>query len=1172
MRVTIFMLLIIGALFSTAFADETGPVSYHLSFENLDFISDDWVEQAEMKTVEERKWELVEGRFGKGLYLGAVPISYDVDNMSGIDLDIVTAVIFNLNYSSGKDRGYDEPFLWGAGKLHPGCGAVSFWVKGSSTPENPDTRTILFEQTTTTWGRKERQLIEIELLRDGTITAYVEDARYVQHTIRTGKVWKDDRWNHVVFMWDRSSGLSLWVNGREAASSMGTDAWWENQLPGLFHLPMAGAAYDEFYIFTGTLTGKEIKELYRKNKPPEASVSRTAAVPGNVKRLKNAFTTDSSSLPVIRPSNGQALIFRELTPERIHDEGITGWWIADGRYSLAWPHEYSVFTIIPGDVDFHAENADILPPEASEVNYITFEGNLDGVEVLKGDRNGNFNTSPVVRVPETNGFFFGTTVQGLGDAELRIPFTKSYGSPPGFKSDGDVLRLPLSGDLRLHEVGLFNVSEADFPLRPGSKTMYVNSKPPVLDDSRYPVVLNSLFTKQDRNAAGLYKSFDGGTSSSIEIAPMSRIHLISESAVGKFAFSSIIADLWVTSPAEGNVVRFRLLDPAVPSHTWTHAEMRLNGFTGKPSRLRVALEFDPAFLVSGDRIWLEVLAADGLSIITGDPERPSTVTLLPEVDWTKAEQKFSLKTMRPNIMVYGRSFEYIPWEWDKRLPDVDAPTNFGGMFDMAYPWQAVLKISPGDRIANIYKIYGTGKYTRGGLPADMTNIPDRKFEAPSNAPDWAVYFREFQTFRGKIATWWRHHQRSDGQAGGGWNDDTLIFSRAFGDMMLDSNPDALALYNNVFDGFDKTNYFKDGYCRIYPIDRLHNGDFVRERYKSLIYNLGNPKCAVWATEEAWHWGKKDKTPVNYGNGKAFLFGKDVLEWYWGRRRSDTPYKLNNRENLIETLRKAAIVNDDTALWRFTEAWVHTDSQGQYGSGSMLNMLLGGWGRSPGRNDPSYNERNINITIGVGWLKGGGPQLARLVEYSGNDGLKVSMYSFDRFDRKVVARLYRLDPGSYKVTLRSDMDGDGAYETVVSESEETFRRFDRLEMQVPPKVPVYLEVIQLKADPDPGDLPDLAISGDFVEFTASSLTVTVHNIGSAPSGRFTVSVLCPRGDELKTVEVESIPGSADFVPKKVDVSIPNLPRHPFYQIKVDSENKIKEIFEENNEAVVMTGTF
>jgi hypothetical protein len=1169
MRIAVLYALVLLSSVSSAFAAEKNPVSYYLSFDNLDFLGEDWIYQTGLKTIEERKWELVEGRFGKGLYLGAVPLEYERDDMSGVNLDLVTAIIGHVGERGVKGTGYDQPFIWGAGKLHPGCGAVAFWVKGSSQPQTPNARMVLFEQTTITWGRKERNLIQVELLRDGTITAYVEDARYVQHTIRTEKLWQENNWNHIVFMWDRSSGLSLWVNSSEAASSMGSDTWWENQRPGLFHLPMAKAAYDEFYTFNRILTDKEIETLFNSNKPPKHSPQHSTHSSQSLERLKNSFTTDTSSLPIAEPSTGRTLIFKEITPERIHDEGIQGWWIADGRYEMAWPHEYSTFTIIPGDADFHAEKADILPPKAEKVNYITFEGNLDGVKVLKGDRNGNFEPAAVVMVPQTDGFFYGTTVQELGDAELRIPFTKEYGTPPGFYSDGDVLNLPLSGNFRLHEVGLFNVYDDNITTEPGDKIFYLSARPVELDDSRYPAALKALFTERDRTVAALYSSPDSAAASTIEIGPMDRLHLLSEPAVAKLAYGTIIVDLWITSPNEGNVLQFRLHDAAVPAHTWTHAEMKLNGFTAATSRLTVALKFDPAFLMPADRLWLELFATDGLSIVTGDKEHPSMVILRPEIDWVKAEQKFSIKTMWPDILVYSRSFEKILWQWDKQMPDVDAPKNFGGMFDMAYPWQAVLKVNPGDRIANIYKAYASGEFFRGRWPTDMNNVPDRKFDAPSNAPGWAVHFRHFQDFREKIITWWRHHQRSDGQLGGGWNDDTVMLSRAFGDMPLDSNPDALALYNNVFDGFDKTNYFKDGYCRVYPMDRLHTGDFVRGRYNSLIYNLGDPRSATMAMEEAWHWQKPDKTPLNYEDGKSFLFGKDVLEWYWGKRRVEEPYRLIDRQEVIDALRKAAVVSDDARLWRFTEAWTHTDDQSQYCVNNfvngMLDILLGGWSTGEPRQDS-----NVNITVGIGWIEGGGPQLARLVEYSGNTALKVSIYSFDEFERKVVARLFRLDPGLYEISLTADQDGDGAYESVVSRNQVALRRFDTITLLVPPKVPVFLELTRIQAYQFPGDQPDLATSSYYVKKQGSSLVATVHNIGCAPSGPFTVSLLDHAGREITTKQLDSLPPAADFVPKTVDVVFPNLPDCPRYQIRVDMENSIREIFEENNTAIYISG--
>jgi hypothetical protein len=226
---------------------------------------------------------------------------------------------------------------------------------------------------------------------------------------------------------------------------------------------------------------------------------------------------------------------------------------------------------------------------------------------------------------------------------------------------------------------------------------------------------------------------------------------------------------------------------------------------------------------------------------------------------------------------------------------------------------------------------------------------------------------------------------------------------------------------------------------------------------------------------------------------------------------------------------------------------------------MHNLLNGGWSSDPRK------DSNVNITVGMGWISGGGPDLARFVDYSGVDGLAVRMYSFDPYDRDVVTRLYRLDPGEYSISLKSDRDGDGAFETAVMEKRQHFQRFDRLRFAVPPRIPVLLELKQLRADPAPGDLPDLAVSDYFMEKKGNTLTVTVHNIGNAPSGAFTVAVTGPNGVSLGKKQVQGLEGAGDFVPKKVVLTFPNLPAHDRYTVVLDADRKVEEIFEENNTA-------
>ena len=188
-----------------------------------------------------------------------------------------------------------------------------------------------------------------------------------------------------------------------------------------------------------------------------------------------------------------------------------------------------------------------------------------------------------------------------------------------------------------------------------------------------------------------------------------------------------------------------------------------------------------------------------------------------------------------------------------------------------------------------------------------------------------------------------------------------------------------------------------------------------------------------------------------------------------------------------------------------------------------------------------------------------------MEYSGNDGFQTSIYSFSAHEKQVTVRFYRLDPGTYEVSLKADKDGNGSYETVLVEKQQDFRRFDTFSFILPPKVPVFFDVKQTKKAPDPGDLPDLAVSSYFIERNGSDVVVTVYNIGNAPSGAFTVSLVDEKNAVISQVRVNSLDGSGDFVPKKATVTFPKIRRKGTYKIVVDREDAVREIYEGNNSA-------
>jgi hypothetical protein len=88
-------------------------------------------------------------------------------------------------------------------------------------------------------------------------------------------------------------------------------------------------------------------------------------------RLRDAFTTPTYRDCLSRRHQADKLAeYHNLTGNNTR-RGIL-LWVADVRYELALPHEYSIFTFIPGDVDFNPKKP-IPPAESRHVNYMTIE-------------------------------------------------------------------------------------------------------------------------------------------------------------------------------------------------------------------------------------------------------------------------------------------------------------------------------------------------------------------------------------------------------------------------------------------------------------------------------------------------------------------------------------------------------------------------------------------------------------------------------------------------------------------------------------------------------------------------------------------------------------------------------------------------------------------------------
>jgi hypothetical protein len=1119
-------------------------VNYHLGFESESFLLDDFIEKSGKKTMEQRGIEFPEGKFGKGIRMNFIPQVPDDDNMSGIDLDLITAVIFNTNYFS--EMGFNEPFFWGAGKLHPRLGAVAFWAKGKPAFPGP-----LFEQTSIAFGRLERDLIGIDLDEDYYITAYLRDARYIRHELISDRKWDPEKWNHIVFNWDWANGLELWLNGEKIVSSWGNDSWFETMNPGLMHFPAAGVIYDEFHMLDRPLRKSEIANLMESNKPPRQETPSVRRSAKDIERIDECSGADEfGNLPVITPDDG--LIITEIRPVDARDDNIPGWYVLDGRNEMAWPHEYAFFTIIPGDADYHAEKVDIFTPPGAEVNYVTLNGNLSGVKVQAGS-GGMENVRDLFDVPSGDRFFYGSTVNMPAGSTVRIPFTTGYGTPPGFKGD---INLPLSGTKRIHEVGLYNVRPLE--AKPSGR-LYTLSEYRGKLSERYDFALSVLHSRDERRLTEASTSSKRTSRAKINIGSFKRLNIFSEPFDRTTGVTSVTFSLPVRTGNIEEVLFFRIHDPAVPSRLWNRFALRLKGFDSKFKKLELTVDFTDIVLTGGDRLWIDIGSAGKCEIETGNAGNPAEMTISSAAPYTVVDA-YSEKEMISSKAQYSKMYEYMPWKFSGEQVSLDHPYAYGGPFDILLPALAVKRVNPDHFVSNFMELMCGLFYSNSGAPADISKVELKTLTDPGGAPDWAVYMRDYNTFRSRMCDWWYERQNDDGQLGGGWNDDTLFMSMHMPDLPLDGNRKAREIIDNVHTKIEATRLFEGGYCRIYPIDRMHTGDFISERYNTVINNLGQAYSAEREMESAFYSGHPERVPRNYGEGRAFLSPVNVLKWYWGadlQENQKRPYISKPLDELTDDLRLFASVQNEYTFYRYTASNVHRDDFRPYGAPQMYTYLLGG---------AQGSRLDAHPEISVMWPSGGGKDVARLVMSADDTSFEAVCYSFHDVKRDLAMRLCRIEDGRYDIAIHSDPESVGKAGSIIWQTERDLRRFDVVTLPVPPKTPVVIRVRQIVKHNRPSELPDLAVDQRDVRYANGNLTVTVHNIGNASAQNIAVCLM-DGGEIVERKEVENLDSAVKFVPSLSEVTFSDVPESERLNVIIDPDSKIAEILEENNRVTV-----
>ena len=1136
----------------SVFADQVPQtLNYHQSFDNFDFLEYDFVARSGLKTIEDRGMTLEDGRFGKGLKMNLTPNIFERWDYSGEILDEVTAVMFR----TGAQRKYwtsdNEPFIWGAGKVNTGSGAVAFWVEG------PLVQGELFNQSAMVWGRWERHLLAITADDRGRVAAHMVDSRYHKHEIVSSASWNADSWNHIVLNWDKAKGLELFINGSSVASSWEEDSWWQTALPGLMHFPMPNVSYDEFFSFSRPLDAAEIKGLMTTNTPPETgrAPSRTTA---DRDRLAKAFGISSDShFPVINPMDeGRVLSFKEVTPSFVGDYKIPCFFARDGRYELAWPHPLAVFTTIPGDASHQAEKLDVEVPGGIAYNYVSMEGNLSGIKeaIFNPEKNARelFEGDKFFSIPDDERFYFGTTVERKHHPRFSLPFVKGYGTPPDFKGE---MHLPITGETRVHEVSVFDVTEIDDSSQYGDMTYYLRSGGEL--QYRYDFGLKTFYAQDEQRLFTAFKTVSEVDEGWVDTGYMQRLSIVTAPMTGKECVGGILLNLEIKTENPDDVLIVRLRDPGLPHRIWTHAEVKLSGFNGDGDTLRLLLDHPPVIMPAGDAIWLDIATLNNAKIKIGGTDGSRIV--LKKAPFLESEKEYEMKGLMPVIAECTKA-HYQPWLFENIWPDIMKPHAFGGHFDSIMPALAVSRVLPNSTIARQY--IALGRLPEGHV-SELRNsslIDTKKDEfdmgsVPENVPAWAYLQNKIQNFRFNVIEWMVDNQNPDGQFGEGWNDDVFMLQSKY-DIPLDNCDSARDMYLRLFEHSDKTGMLKDGWIHIAPLDTLHAMDFHSERFQSLVYKLGDPYIVRRSLKTAWHYGKPDQTPQFYCEGLPFRFDHTMLQWYWGLNERHS-YTSDSEDKIVDSLARTIMECDDIHFYRFTDAWNTYHSL--TGEQVITGMIVGGW-RNWTRS-PRIDDRSVSVS----WLEGGGEDLSRWVTYADSTSLNCRMFSFDPQPRKVSARLFRIDPGKYKVTLSEDRNGSPG--AVISEYTSDLMRYDTIAFEVPSSKEVILTVTRIKKARGPALLPDLAVASYDCERNGETLRVLVSNLGAAKSKKAELSLYDSDGKRLAKKTVPALDAPIDFVEKSVSIEFTGISRTGGLRVVIDEKNKVKELYTGNNSAVV-----
>jgi len=253
----------------------------------------------------------------------------------------------------------------------------------------------------------------------------------------------------------------------------------------------------------------------------------------------------------------------------------------------------------------------------------------------------------------------------------------------------------------------------------------------------------------------------------------------------------------------------------------------------------------------------------------------------------------------------------------------------------------------------------------------------------------------------------------------------------------------------------------------------------------------------------------------------------------------------------------------------TSEVLFTDRVSLPGTDHLFSMYTGGAGIAA--QFPSYAVTWSGVT----------KNFAALVLNADGRRVKVLAHNFEPHPQNARMRLWRLQPGTYRLRVGDDRNHDDAADSVREAAEFRLgRRGDSVVVTLPSRVLQVIEIEQLQATADPGPLPDLAFGPDDVRILdqdpvageSVAVAFTVHNLGAADARDAWVHVYDgeakPENLIIKRL-VSKMHGADSLTPRhftEVRRWVATAGEHVLTFI-IDPDDQVAELNEGNNRAVL-----